>query len=67
MLDKERIEMEKAYDNCSVTLKEFDKDNYQFSKDVDALLNVYADAVKNVIISHFVFQMHSIFISSSLI
>lgn len=47
ILDKERIEMGKAYDNCSITLKEFDTDNYQFSKDVDVLLNVYADAAKN--------------------
>lgn len=50
MLDKEQIEAEKTYDDCSVILKEFDKNNCQFSKDVDALLNVYADAAKNVII-----------------
>ncbi|XP_067209133.1 HAUS augmin-like complex subunit 3 isoform X2 [Linepithema humile] len=47
MLHKEQIETEKAYDNCSAILKEFDKDNCQFSKDVDTLLNVYADAAKN--------------------
>ncbi|XP_014469896.1 PREDICTED: HAUS augmin-like complex subunit 3 isoform X2 [Dinoponera quadriceps] len=46
-LDKERIETEKLYYNCSVVLKEFDKDICQFSKDVDALLNTYADAAKN--------------------
>ncbi|XP_077278304.1 uncharacterized protein LOC143906243 isoform X2 [Temnothorax americanus] len=46
-LNKEQIEMEKAYDDCSVILKEFDKDNCQFSKDIESLLNVYADAAKN--------------------
>lgn len=58
ILDKERIEMGKAYDNCSITLKEFDTDNYQFSKDVDVLLNVYADAAKNVIISYLLFKCY---------
>ncbi|XP_071643338.1 HAUS augmin-like complex subunit 3 isoform X2 [Temnothorax longispinosus] len=47
MLNKEQIETEKAYDDCSVILKEFDKDNCQFSKDIESLLNVYADAAKN--------------------
>lgn len=47
MLDKEQIETEKAYDDCSVILKEFDKNNCQFSKDVDNLLNIYADAARN--------------------
>ncbi|CAL1685443.1 unnamed protein product [Lasius platythorax] len=47
ILDKEQIETEKAYDDCSVILKEFDKNNCQFSKDVDNLLNIYADATKN--------------------
>lgn len=42
------------YDDCSVILKEFDKDNCQFSKDIESLLNVYADAAKNVIIISFV-------------
>ncbi|EZA50682.1 hypothetical protein DMN91_003715 [Ooceraea biroi] len=47
MLDRERIETEKAYDDCSMILKEFDRDNCQFSKDVEILLNVYANAFKN--------------------
>ncbi|XP_029664953.1 augmin complex subunit dgt3 [Formica exsecta] len=47
MLDKEQIETEKAYDDCSVILKEFDKNNCQFSQDVHNLLNIYADAIKN--------------------
>lgn len=47
MLNKEQIETEKAYDDCSVILKEFDKDNCQFSKDIESLLNVYANAAKN--------------------
>ncbi|XP_070162734.1 augmin complex subunit dgt3 [Polyergus mexicanus] len=47
MLDKEQIEIEKAYDDCSVILKEFDKNNCQFSQDVHNLLNIYADAIKN--------------------
>ncbi|XP_028049801.2 HAUS augmin-like complex subunit 3 [Monomorium pharaonis] len=46
-LNKEQIETEKAYDDCSVILKEFDKNNCQFSKDVENLLNVYANAAKN--------------------
>lgn len=54
MLNKEQIETEKAYDDCSVILKEFDKDNCQFCKDVENLMNVYADAAKNVIIANFV-------------
>ncbi|XP_011637389.1 HAUS augmin-like complex subunit 3 [Pogonomyrmex barbatus] len=47
VLNKEQIETEKAYDDCGVMLKEFDKDNCHFSKDIDNLLNVYADAAKN--------------------
>ncbi|EFN68882.1 hypothetical protein EAG_00678 [Camponotus floridanus] len=47
ILAKEQIETEKAYDDCSVILKEFDKNNSQFSEDVYNLLNIYADAVKN--------------------
>ncbi|KYM95719.1 PREDICTED: HAUS augmin-like complex subunit 3 [Cyphomyrmex costatus] len=47
LLNKEQIETEKAYDDCSVILKKFDKDNCQFSKDVESLLNVYASAAKN--------------------
>lgn len=49
-LDKERIETEKAYDDCSTILKEFDRENCRFSKDVEILLNVYANAFKNVTI-----------------
>lgn len=52
MLEKEQIETEKAYDDCSIILKEFDKYNCQFSKDVHNLLNIYADAARNVIISN---------------
>ncbi|EFN86661.1 hypothetical protein EAI_03694 [Harpegnathos saltator] len=47
LLHKEQIETEKLYENCSVVLKEFDRDNCQFSKDVDSLLNIYANATKN--------------------
>ncbi|XP_018343449.1 PREDICTED: HAUS augmin-like complex subunit 3 [Trachymyrmex septentrionalis] len=47
MLNKEQIETEKAYDDCSVILKKFDKDTCQFSKDIESLLNVYANAAKN--------------------
>ncbi|KAL6437042.1 hypothetical protein ACFW04_004980 [Cataglyphis niger] len=47
ILHKEQIETEKAYDDCSIILKEFDKNNYQFSQDVYNLLNIYADAIKN--------------------
>lgn len=61
MLDKEQIETEKAYDDCSVILKEFDKDNCQFSKDIETLLNVYADAAKNVTIISFVMSFASTF------
>lgn len=61
MLNKEQIETEKAYDDCSVTLKKFDQDNCQFSKDVENLLNVYADAAKNVIIASFITNFSSIF------
>jgi len=53
-LNKDQIETEKAYDDCSVILKEFDKDNCQFLKDIENLLNVYVDAAKNVIILNFV-------------
>lgn len=48
MMNKEQIETEKTYEDCSVILKEFDEDNYQFSKDVETLINAYADAAKNV-------------------
>lgn len=51
MLNKEQIETEKVYDDCSVILKKFDQDNCQFSKDIENLLKVYADAAKNVIIA----------------
>ncbi|XP_072746859.1 uncharacterized protein [Anoplolepis gracilipes] len=47
ILAKEQIETEKAYDDCSVILKEFDKNNCQFSEDVSNLLSVYGDAIKN--------------------
>lgn len=62
MLNKEQIETEKAYDDCSVILKEFDKDNCEFSKDIESLLNVYADAAKNVIITNFVPLVLSVFL-----
>lgn len=62
MMDKEQIETEKLYDNCSAVLKEFDRDNYEFSKDVDDLLNTYADAVRNVILSNISNNSSSIFI-----
>lgn len=58
ILAKEQIETEKAYDDCSVILKEFDKNNSQFSNDVYNLLNIYADAVKNVIISNCIIDSH---------
>lgn len=61
VLNKEQIETEKAYDDCSVILKEFDKDNCQFSKDIETLLNVYADAAKNVISLSFVMNFASTF------
>lgn len=61
-LNKEQIETEKAYDDCSVILKKFDKNNCQFSKDVENLLNMYANAAKNVIISNFVTSFTSIFV-----
>lgn len=61
MLNKEQIEMEKQYDDCSVILKEFDKDNCQFAKDIEGLLNVYANAAKNVIISSFVTSFTGVF------
>lgn len=54
MLNKEQIETEKTYDDCSVILKKFDKETCQFSKDIESLLNVYANAAKNVIILNFV-------------
>lgn len=63
MLDKEQIETEKAYDDCSVILKEFDKNNCQFFKDIYKLLNIYADAIKNVIISSFIIDSHYSIIS----
>ncbi|KYQ48562.1 HAUS augmin-like complex subunit 3 [Trachymyrmex zeteki] len=47
MLNKEQIETEKTYDDCSVILKKFDKETCQFSKDIESLLNVYANAAKN--------------------
>ncbi|XP_011869671.1 PREDICTED: HAUS augmin-like complex subunit 3 [Vollenhovia emeryi] len=47
MLNKEQIELEKTYEDCSVVLKEFDDANCQFSKDIECLLNVYANAAKN--------------------
>lgn len=53
--------MEKAYDDCSVTLKKFDQDNCQFSKAIENLLNVYADAAKNVIITGLLTNFTSIF------
>lgn len=49
MLDKERIETEKVYDDCSAILKEYEKENRQLSNDVDVLLKVYTDAAQNVI------------------
>lgn len=45
--------MQKLYEDCSVVLEEFDRDNCQFSKDVEALLNIYVDTAKNVITSSF--------------
>lgn len=62
VLNKEQIETEKAYDDCSIVLKEFDKDNCQFSKDIESLLNVYADAAKNVIILNFATNFTSIYL-----
>jgi len=61
MLNKEQIETEKAYDDCSVILKKFDKETCQFSKDIENLLNVYANAAKNVIILNFVTNFTSYF------
>jgi len=63
MLDRERIETEKAYDDCSTILKEFDRGNCQFSKDVEILLNVYANASKNVTISNSECMIQAILLS----
>lgn len=62
MLGRMRIETEKVYDNCSMILKEFDRDNCQFSKDVEILLNVYANASKNVTIFNSVDDVPYVFI-----
>lgn len=51
MLNKEQIKTQRLYEDCSIVLEEFDRDNCQFSKGVEALLNIYADAARNVIIS----------------
>lgn len=63
MLGRMRIETEKVYDNCSMILKEFDRDNCQFSKDVEILLNVYANASKNVTISNSEWTMCHMYLS----
>ncbi|KOC65373.1 hypothetical protein WH47_09952 [Habropoda laboriosa] len=47
-LDREYIEADKAYKECSVILKKFDIHYREFFKEVECLLNVYADAAENV-------------------
>lgn len=54
-MDKEQIELDKVYKDCSIVLKKFDANNHQFARDVDVLLNIYADAAKNVIISRLIY------------
>ncbi|XP_043510099.1 HAUS augmin-like complex subunit 3 isoform X1 [Frieseomelitta varia] len=46
-LDKENIKANRTYKECFTILKKFDVENHQFFKEVEYLLNVYADAAKN--------------------
>ncbi|CAK9821471.1 hypothetical protein ANTRET_LOCUS192 [Anthophora retusa] len=46
-LDREYIEADKAYKECSAILKKFDMHNHEFFKEIECLLNVYADAAEN--------------------
>ena len=48
VLDRENIKANRAYKECFTILKKFDVENHQFFKEVEYLLNVYADAAKNV-------------------
>lgn len=48
LLDRENIEADKAYKECFVILKDFDIQNHKCFKEVEYLLNVYADAAENV-------------------
>lgn len=48
LLDRENIEADKAYKECFVILKDFDVQNHKCFKEVEYLLNVYADAAENV-------------------
>ncbi|PBC28510.1 HAUS augmin-like complex subunit 3 [Apis cerana] len=47
LLDRENIEADKAYKECFVILKDFDVQNHKCFKEVEYLLNVYADAAEN--------------------
>ncbi|XP_076761469.1 HAUS augmin-like complex subunit 3 [Xylocopa sonorina] len=47
LLDREKIEADKAYKECSAILTEFNTRNHEFFKEVESLLNVYADAAEN--------------------
>ncbi|XP_032681124.1 HAUS augmin-like complex subunit 3 [Odontomachus brunneus] len=47
ILNKEQIKTQKLYEDCNVVLEEFDRDNCQFSKDVETLLNIYVDTARN--------------------
>ncbi|XP_076391699.1 HAUS augmin-like complex subunit 3 isoform X2 [Megachile rotundata] len=47
LLDKECIELHKAYKECSAIVQKFDENNHKFFKEVECLLNVYTDASEN--------------------
>lgn len=44
----ECIKADKGYKDCFKTLNEYDENNREFFKEVECLLNVYADAAENV-------------------
>ncbi|CAL7938752.1 unnamed protein product [Xylocopa violacea] len=46
-LDREKIEADKAYKECSAILTEFNMRNHEFFKEVETLLNVYADTAED--------------------
>lgn len=46
-LVKETIEEQKAYQDCSAIVRKFDEYNHEFFKELDCLLNTYADAAEN--------------------
>lgn len=47
LLDKECIEVHKAYKECSAIVQKFNENNHKFFKEVECLLNVYTDAAEN--------------------